>query len=544
MIEKDSEFSFNLREEFVNEKDITNIQFQTSLNIIKLPFVQFFKYSHLAQEYRCDDIANHISEELQAYQRNNNIKEESVQIFFKLLQEESVSITSDHYIDLCKLSDKFKIYTLQSLLKKYAKKNSNNIELLLNLLNELQVTKDDKIFNINEFSSNIESCLSKEINKCLKNKKFGNLAVSTVYRIIEKSDINEIQSDHLLDFISSSIKDRFPLFEFLKVEKLSDEKFSDLYQIYSNGFIEKCFFRYLPVNLSYIKLLKDNIDSSKNRIKSLEDENKKLKDETEKQIKKIQNLEGENTKLSQKNDQLSSENKNLTVENIQSKEQFNLKVNQFELQIKKLEEENRQMKDELKDRDTKFQAQVKKLEDKNKKLHSNQKVNQEMSFPFRSEFQGIINFLKNKSGNIDNEISFSFSSNNQETATEFYGNIHNITLFNDLEKGFFTKNLPDNWICLGFKNYRIIPTDYTIRTCNCTPFLKGWVIEACDNNISWEIIDEQKDCSFLNGRNYFHTFKIINPNPNAFRYIRIRQTQTWGSNYLGICAFEIYGSLI
>ena len=538
-MEKDSEFSFNLREEFVKEEDIKIIRFQTSANIIKIPFVQFFKYSHLAQEYRCDDIENHISEELQAYQRSSKIKEDCVQIFFKLLQEESISITADHYIGLCKLSDKFKVYTLQSLLKKYAKKNSNNIELLLNLLNELQSTKDDKIFNITEFSSNIDSCLSKEINKCLKNEKFGNLAVSTVYRILEKSDINEIQSDYLFDFISNSIKDRFPLFEFLKVEKLSDEKFNGLYHIYSNGLIEKCLFRYLPTNLSYIKLLKDNIDDNKKRIKSLEEDNENLK---EKQIKMIQNLEGENKKLSKKNYQLISENEKLMEDNIQSKEQFNLKVDQLESQIKKLEEENKKLKNELKVKNAEFQTQVKKLEDVNKKLQSNQKVNQ--LIPYTNEFQGIINFLKNKSGNIGNEISFTFSSNNHEVATQNYGNIHNITLFNDLEKGFFTKDLPDSWICLEFKNYKIIPTHYTIRTCNSSPFLKDWIIEVCNDKRSWETIDEQKDCSYLNGYNYSHTFEISKPNLNAIRYIRIRQTQTWGFNHLGICAFEIYGILI
>lgn len=534
------ETTFNLREELDDGEDRNCIQFQTSSNIIKLPFYQFLKYSRISQENQIKEIINQVTTELKSYQKSSNIQEESVKIFFKFLNDENGSITPNNYIDLCKLSDKFKIHALQAILRKYAESNMNNIELLLNLLNDLSTTENNEVFNFDIFSTNIETCLAKEINSCLKNKKFENLEISTVYRIIGKSAYQKIQSDLLLDFILKSIKDRHILFHYLSIQNLSDEKFNVLFQIYSNlnESDEKIYFQCLTFDLFYIKNLKDENKKYESIIKSKEDDSKQLKNQlsllNDQYNKKISNLEDENKKLK---DQLSEQNL------------------EYKSRVKSLEDDNKQLKnqvDQLNILEDQHNKKISDLEDENKKLKN--QINQQnnelktkgISFPIigNNEYKGIINYLKSHN-NIENEITFTYSSNDHETPSQYYGNILNITLFDDKDKGFFTKDIPNSWICLEFRNHKIIPTGYTIMTCNSNPFLRSWIIEGCNDNNSWEEIDSQNNRSDFNGYNCSCTYHINKKNLKEIKFIRIRQIQSSNKyNYLGICAFEIYGSLI
>lgn len=109
--------------------------------------------------------------------------------------------------------------------------------------------------------------------------------------------------------------------------------------------------------------------------------------------------------------------------------------------------------------------------------------------------------------------------------------------------------MPSSWICFDFKDRRIIPTDYTIRSGPWTPNCghpKNWVIEVSNDNNEWSIIDEQKDSDFLNGPRLAHTFKIEKQNIKKIRYFRLRQTgeNLAGGNVLEFESIEIYGRLI
>lgn len=159
-------------------------------------------------------------------------------------------------------------------------------------------------------------------------------------------------------------------------------------------------------------------------------------------------------------------------------------------------------------------------------------------------FSGIINFLRKKSnGNIDNEIEITSSSCSGNNFPK------NVVLYENKEKRFYSNDLKDSWICFDFKNSRVIPSSYTIRSENYAAGIshpKSWVIEVSNDNCSWEIIDEWKDCAFLNGESLIHTFDIRKPLKNEVRYIRMRQTgpNWYGQNCLVFSAFELYGSLI
>lgn len=45
------------------------------------------------------------------------------------------------------------------------------------------------------------------------------------------------------------------------------------------------------------------------------------------------------------------------------------------------------------------------------------------------------------------------------------------------------------------------------------------MIEGSNDNINWEIIDDQKNNSTQNGYNAIHTLKIENANDNKFKYL-------------------------
>lgn len=102
-------------------------------------------------------------------------------------------------------------------------------------------------------------------------------------------------------------------------------------------------------------------------------------------------------------------------------------------------------------------------------------------------------------------------------------------------------------ICFEFKKYFIIPSHYIIRSYFSHPndHLKNWVIEGSIDGNYWDLLDEQKNCSFLNGPNFIHLFPISQFKGKSFKYIRIRQTGvTWSNrNYLLMNTIELFGKL-
>ncbi|KAK8840628.1 hypothetical protein M9Y10_030402 [Tritrichomonas musculus] len=161
------------------------------------------------------------------------------------------------------------------------------------------------------------------------------------------------------------------------------------------------------------------------------------------------------------------------------------------------------------------------------------------------DFSGIINHLRSKS-NIENEINFTSSGNYSNSGSLL---ARSVSLFEDEGRYFYSAKSPNSWICLDFKDHRVIPTAYTIRTRHCGTndrHLKSWILEGSKDNDSWKTLDEQNDCSHLNGNRFFHTFNINQNNTEEYKYLRIKQTgPNWNNdNYLIIDSFELYGTLI
>ena len=164
-----------------------------------------------------------------------------------------------------------------------------------------------------------------------------------------------------------------------------------------------------------------------------------------------------------------------------------------------------------------------------------------------NSFDGILSFLRNKTNNNINSVvnitsssCFSPSENNQP---------ENVVIYEDRKKAFWSDLIKNSWLCIEFKENRIIPSDYKIRSCSCSPnwaHPKSWVIETSNDNESWSIIDEVTNCPFLNGQGLVHTFKIKKELKDEVRFIRMRGIgPDWqGTSSLMIDSIEFYGTLL
>lgn len=158
------------------------------------------------------------------------------------------------------------------------------------------------------------------------------------------------------------------------------------------------------------------------------------------------------------------------------------------------------------------------------------------------EFKGVFHHIQEETnGKIENEINV--------TASSYRGSDipANVLMF-DKDNYFYANNAKNTWICFDFKNHRIIPTNYSIKSFgtagNAHP--KTWIIEGSNDNKNWVLIDSQENCPYLKESNFYHTFPIQKEKSKEFKYIRMCQTgQTWrNDDVFLIHSFELFGELI
>jgi hypothetical protein len=105
----------------------------------------------------------------------------------------------------------------------------------------------------------------------------------------------------------------------------------------------------------------------------------------------------------------------------------------------------------------------------------------------------------------------------------------------------------NNWMCYDFKERRIVPTHYTIRT---NPFdrgsnrLKSWLVETSTDGQSWQEVAHEEDNQQLNGCGFTSTFAVTGGGEcRLIRLVNICRNH-FGNDNLYISAWEIYGSLL
>jgi hypothetical protein len=103
------------------------------------------------------------------------------------------------------------------------------------------------------------------------------------------------------------------------------------------------------------------------------------------------------------------------------------------------------------------------------------------------------------------------------------------------------------WICYDFKERRIVPTHYTIRT-NAFRLghshLKSWLVETSTDGENWREVAHEEDNKQLNGNWFTATFPVAGGGECRFiRLVNIGRNH-YGSDQICISGWEIFGNLI
>ena len=111
---------------------------------------------------------------------------------------------------------------------------------------------------------------------------------------------------------------------------------------------------------------------------------------------------------------------------------------------------------------------------------------------------------------------------------------------------FGSKNEPNSWICYNFKERRVAPTGYSIRTAERS-YPKSWVLEVSNDGSegSWQVVDRRENNEDLNGKNVVHKFEISAPPSGGFRFIHLRLTgkNHDGNDRLDLSGLEVFGTI-
>ena len=162
-----------------------------------------------------------------------------------------------------------------------------------------------------------------------------------------------------------------------------------------------------------------------------------------------------------------------------------------------------------------------------------------------NEMKGIFSYLTDQAnGNIAHKNIISVSSTSILNDDDQFSPENVVDLESDSR--FYSKNSPNQSLIFDFKNMRITPTAYSIRTQGCginCCHIKSWVCELSEDGENWIEVDRQENSSALNGSFFIGTFPV----DTSFkcRYARIRQTESnwYKDDRMILCGVEFYGDL-
>ena len=169
---------------------------------------------------------------------------------------------------------------------------------------------------------------------------------------------------------------------------------------------------------------------------------------------------------------------------------------------------------------------------------------QQFAYKEESPFNGIIAHLQRQYAG--SEVVHVTSS----TVWRFHEHDHGCDPQNviDFERdtSFHSKDRPQSWICIDFKDRRVTPYGYTIRgATQGSSHLKSWVLEASNDRRWWTVIDRQNNNKDLDYRGRVHHFQARLSGNHGFRFVRLRETgkNHSGTDVLALSALEIFGYL-
>lgn len=368
------------------------IPFQLDSKPIKLYYSQLVKYSKLVRDgYLFSAASKHFPEEIHKFLEDFQLSHETFVYFSQLLNQncvidENSSITYKECTDLLTITEYLKIRKLSFKIDEYIE-NRNDVDFIIDMiLHELNTQKKSQESGI-EIKQRIERLLTSKIDECFTNDKFSELPISVIHRIVTKSSKEKIDSNKLFDFIKKSISKYCILFQFIDLQKLSEDRLIEMCDIYSKSDeTSRLNFDYMGCNLSTIREMIDQLKKSaemneeqnksmkelqikiellQNQFANFEQENKELKekltDSQEKNAKQNSNMKELETKMASLQKQFSEQNEELKNQLSDSEKAKNEMYQKNELQMSKMKELENQISELMKVKEEIQQKKKKEL---------------------------------------------------------------------------------------------------------------------------------------------------------------------------------------
>jgi hypothetical protein len=164
-----------------------------------------------------------------------------------------------------------------------------------------------------------------------------------------------------------------------------------------------------------------------------------------------------------------------------------------------------------------------------------------IAIPMKSDlFDVILNFLSQRFGGHVHDIGVVIFS---QSSYDF-GHEAKYLASPGTDKVFISKSGKAQWFCLDFRDRKVRPTHYSLRSHSGDAYLKSWIIEGSEDEKEWTELDRQMNTTSLKGKYREMAFEIANP--VMFRYIRLASAgDNHNSNSL-LCAsgFELFGEIL
>lgn len=199
-----------------------------------------------------------------------------------------------------------------------------------------------------------------------------------------------------------------------------------------------------------------------------------------------------------------------------------------------------------------YQGLVKKANPKaklNKERYVQRDIVCEYDTRSPNNLKGIIHYLtKECGGNVAEKHVVEVSASSTLNDDSQYAPKNAVEL-DDSNHYFASNNNQNSWIKYDFKDKKIVPTHYTIRTRrhNNVYNPSNWIIEVANKDGEWKTIDTQNNVPFLNN-SITQTYRISRKlaEDEGYRYIRFKQlnNNNGGSYNLYLAGLEFFGKII
>ena len=434
---------------------------------------------------------------------NIDISDESIYAFIKYVQREPISIEEDNVLSLNYLGRIYQINELIESTKEYIAEHQSG--LVLDIFS--------KEINENDNMITYEEIITENFLDYINDSRILNFPLPTIYRIfckfqqnkhIQKDDQNQHKSnDQIFNFLIKCLDKYGREASVLFGELDADETKSQYLNVLLNKYSKSFDFHFLNSNMVKKKYELENEILFKIEKNSM-DQNEVI----EKLTKDVQKL-------------------------IQNQEEQAKTINELKTKLKMYEKE--------------FKKQTEINNEFDKNIQTVQYDNNQLN-----RFNGILTKLGQgnamdalSNGIIDITVSSVISSRGcvQPKNVLNYGN--------DLQV-FESKHEPNSWLCIDFKDNKVNPSHYSIKTTkygnkdNHIP--QNWDIEGSNDHKHWDLLDSRRKEESIHKAATANTFAITNSanKHNYYKYLRIiqRGKNTGNDDDLFFSSIEFFGNYI